>query len=564
MTALLPADRTEWPPAAVATRYRNMELPEAWYVGDPNRLRRAYARNRIAARTTLRPGGGVASARSISTEDSLWAQEASGELDTRRHLPVAEDIAKLSADLLFSDPPTWSVEGPMEQVAVTLDGKTQTVKRPTAATRAAQQRLDKVLDRCNFQATLLAAAEIAAALGSTGLRIAYDKASPAIGIREGKPGSGRPVITRVDADAVIPHYQWGQLVGVTFWREVQRSGSDAMAVVWRHLEVHEGGKVYHALYEGTGDNIGERKPLDAHPATARLATQVDEEGAIVIDASGGATATSIPNMLPDPLDRQSYAGRSDLTPAVMDVLDALDKAYTQLMDSVDDAKSRLIVARSMLENNGPGKGQSFDLSQRLFVKVNVPPSEKEGGGLPIEKVQFEMHVEEYLALIDALQYKAMDAAGYNPNTEREQDGSAMTATEFAGRNRKSMTTRDKKLRYWQGELSSLLTTLLAVDVANFGPIYEEIDGNMVPVQAFPVSVTFPEAVQPTLLELATTAQALQAAKAASTWVLVKLVHPDWDDQQVQEEVDRIAAQASVVDPVSFGTGGFGVGAGDGA
>lgn len=571
MSALLPADDTPWPPPHIASRYRNMELPDAWYTGDASRLRRAYGRARAVSRTTLNAGGGIATSRTVSSDDSMWAQDAVGELDTRRHLPIAEDIAKLSSDLLFSDPPTARIQGPTETVQIDdANGKVQTVTRPNKYVRAAQQRLDRNLDRCNFHSTLLAAAEISSALGFTGLRIAFDKASPVIG--------ARPVITRVDADATIPHYQWGQLVGVTFWRQIGDTPGMSMGVVWRHLELHQAGVVYHALYRGTGDSIGKLQPLDSQAATARLAALAKGDPAngippsgrldgnvlaITIDPAGGATATSIPNMLPDPLDRNSYAGRSDLTPAVIDVLDAADKAYTQMMDTVDDAKSRLLIADSMLERGAPGKGKSFDLNQRVFTRVKVPPAEKEGGGLPIEKVQFEMHVQEYLELIDALSYKAVDAAGYNPNTERQQDGAAMTATEYAGRNRKSMTTREKKLRYWQAELSNLLTTYVAVDVAQFGPLYEDVDGEMVPVQAFPVDVTFPEAVQPTLIELANTAQALKTAQAASRWVLVKIVHPDWDDQQVQTEVDRIAAEASVIDPVSFGSGGIGMGAGSG-
>lgn len=565
MSALLPANDTPWPPPSIATRYRNMEMPEAWYSGDANRLRRAYARNVAAQTVTTRAGGGIASARSASA-DSLWAQQATMEIDTRRHLPIAEDIAKHSADLLFADPPTATVVGPTERVSITDDeGKVKEVTRPTAAVRAAQKRLDRNLRRCNFHSTLLASAEISSALGYTGLRIAFDKASPAIG--------GRPVITRVDADAVIPHYQWGQLVAVTFWHVVPPKGAPSEGTVWRHLELHEAGKVSHALYRGTGDSIGKMRPLTDSPATERLGILAQGDApsgvmegdvlTIVIDPAGGTTATSIPNMLPDAQERSNYAGRSDFTPAVMDVMDAADKAYTQMMDEVDDARSRLLIADSLLERQGPGKGKSFDLTQRIFTRVKVPPQEKEGGGLPIEKIEFQMRVDQYLALIDALTYKAVDAAGYNPQTERDQSGGEMTATEYAGRNRKSMTTREKKLRYFQGELSNLLTTYLAVDVAQFGALYEEIDGQQVPVQAFPVEVTFPETVQPTLLELANTAQALKNAQAASRWILVKLVHPDWGDEQVQEEVDRIDREASVVDPVSFGSGGIGLGRGDG-
>jgi len=560
MSALLPADNTEWPPRSVAGRYRRMKLPRAWYSGDPGQLRSAYgtksATRAGGMRTTLNPGGGHQ--RIIGTNtDSFWADNPSTELDTRRHLPIAQDIATISADQLFSDPPTIRVKGPTD-----AQGK------PTLETRAAQQRLDYVLAKCRFDSLLIAAAEIASALGSIGLRVAFDKNAAAI--------AGRPVIAKVTADAVIPHYSWGQLVGVTFWQVVRQDTE--RDEVWRHLEVHEAGTgmVYHALYKGDTASIGERQRLDAQPATAHLATEADPTGANgirVVSAGSGKTATSIPNMLPDPADLSDEAGRSDFTLPVMDLFDAADKAYTQLMDEVDDAKSRLLIADSMLERGKAGQGVTFDANQRIFQKVKVPPSEKDGGGLPIEKVQFEMRVAEYLQLIDALTYKAIDAAGFNPNTERDQDGAAMTATEVSARNLKSRTTRDKKVRYWEGELEELLTTLALVDVEQFAP-WEQVEVTngegenatttvqSVRVQAFPVEVQFPEAVQPTLRELAETAKMLREA-GESVLEVQRVLHPDWSERELQENVASIQSAASVIDPVSFGTAGQGVGPGDG-
>jgi len=540
-----------------------MKLPRAWYSGDPDQLRTAYgtkAETRAGGmRTTLNPGGGAQ--RIIgSNRDTFWSTSPSTELDTRRHLPIAQDIATASADQLFSDPPSIRVMGPTD------DGG-----KPTLETRAAQQRIERVLRKCRFDSLLIASAEIASALGSTGLRIAFDKNAAAI--------EGRPVIAKVTADAVIPHYSWGQLIGVTFWQVVdQNTDRDE---VWRHLECHESGTgmVYHGLYKGDGASIGERMPLDAKPATAHLAKVVDDEGGIrVVTAGRGKTATSIPNMLPDPADLSDEAGRSDFTYPVMDLFDAADKAYTQLMDEVDDAKSRLFIAESMLERGKPGQGLAFDATQRMFVKVKVPPAENEGGGLPIEKVQFELRVQEYLELIDALTYKAIDAAGFRPSTEKSDDAAQMTATEVNGKDLKARTTRDKKVRYWEGELEELLTTLLLVDVEQFAP-FEQVevstettapDGTTtvttsiqsVRVQAFPVEVQFPEAVQPTLRDLAETAKALREAGEELKEVR-RVLHPDWTEDELDKSVARTAAAASVVDPVSFGTAGAGMGPGDG-
>lgn len=161
-----------------------------------------------------------------------------------------------------------------------------------------------------------------------------------------------------------------------------------------------------------------------------------------------------------------------------------------------------------------------------------------------------MRVAEYLQALDSLVTKATEYAGYTADTERDERGAPMTATEYQGRNQRSMRTRGKKMGYWHAELEDILTTLLRVDVAEFGPV-EFVDGTPVVVKAYPVRVEFPHAVQPTLVELAETARALRDAEAASKFTLVKTVHPDWDDTDVQAEVDRMLTESSVIDPVTF-------------
>lgn len=536
--SILPEPNTPWPPREERARYDRMRINSTWYGGDRDQLSALGGGMTISVaggvKTTLNPNGDVKGV-TASGRDVFWGRRNNEhEVDTRRHLPVAEDIAALSAEVLFATRPQIVVDGPTT-VEMNADGTVQ-AERPTAEAKAAQQRLDDVLDRCNFHQTLMAAAETSAALGGVGLRIALD--------RNRIPD--RPVIVRVDADAIIPQYAWGQLVGVWFWQVVKSDRDD----IWRHVESHMGGVVYHGLYKGSSGDLGERMQLEAHPATAGLAKVVDEQGGIVISQTGGATAVSIPNMLPDPLDRHNPAGRSDYTPAVRGLFDDIDRAYTQMLESIDDARSRLFIDESILERGAPGKGQTFNQDQRNFTKVTMPPSDDTPSGLPIEKVQFEMRVAEYLTAVDALVTKAIEAAGYTAEADTDNKGRAMTATEYSGRNQRSMRTRGKKIGYWQAELENILTTLLAVDVENFHPI-EDVDGKPVAVRPFPVRVEFPPAVQPTIIELANTAEALQRAKAASTATLVKTVHPEWDELEVQAEVDRMMTEQNVIDPVTF-------------
>lgn len=59
---------------------------------------------------------------------------------------------------------------------------------------------------------------------------------------------------------------------------------------------------------------------------------------------------------------------------------------------------------------------------------------------------------------------------------------------------------------------------------------------------FGVKVEFEDGVQDAALNIAQTAQTLYNAQAASWETLVRMVHPDWDQAQVDEEVAKIREQ----------------------
>jgi len=67
-----------------------------------------------------------------------------------------------------------------------------------------------------------------------------------------------------------------------------------------------------------------------------------------------------------------------------------------------------------------------------------------------------------------------------------------------------------------------------------------------------VRVTFPEAVQPSPLDLANLATALRASGGASTRTIVEALHPDWAEAEIAAEVDRIdGAVRELPDPATF-------------
>jgi len=512
----LPTGDMAWPPPSLDGIAEPMRQWSAWYAGDPAALREVYARDvtRPATRPAQYAGGVVGAAARL-----FWGKPVTpGQSAQQLHVPLAADICQASADLLFSEPPTLTVDG-----------------------QGAQERLDAIADD-GLHATLAEGAEVAAALGSVYLRVTWDE-----GLRDA------PFLTTVHADAVVPTFRWGQLVAATIWHRVRTDGQ----IVWRHLERHElatngTGLVLHGLYQGTEDKLGRPVPLAESPTTEGLAALVDADGAIST-ASPGLALVHIPNQRPHRRWRThplgSNLGRSDLD-GVEGFMDALDEAWTSWMRDLRLAKARIIVPESMLTSHGPGLGTGFDLDREVFTPVTamVDPS---GVSASITPQQFAIRVEEHARTIAELTEAILRSAGYSAQTFGEgQDGAAITATEVSARNDRSDSTRSRKIRHWRPGAGQALTKLLAVDAAIFRTA-------MTPGA---VDVAFSDGFQESPLTLAQTAQALRAAQAASTRTLVQMQHAEWGEDEVLKEIARIQAEGGMVveDAETFGRGGEGV------
>lgn len=514
----LPDSKSAWPPASETGRYGRMAVNSTWYGGDPSALANLYQGGSTGDK--FRSGLRYHIERIASW---FWSTHDESAPDDKVHLPIAQDVATLSSEVLFGEEVRFEVQ-PDPKWPVGPDGLSEEQRRIIEQT---QTRLDVLLDGMDFQSTLLAAAETAAPLGSVGLRMAWDV----------RLGMTQPIISRVDADHVVTEYEFGILKAVTFWEIVARD-HDTLTY---HLERHEPGRVLHGLYRGTSGNLGMMIPLTEHASTAPYADLVDEEGAIATGVDG-LLGESIPNMLPDPLDRGNEAGRSDYTPGVLSLFDAIDRTATSLMRDIADGRSRLLIADYMLQGRGVGKGVEFNEDQHLFTRINRAPGE-DGSDAPIDQVQFKIRVDEHLRTLDFLTRKVIESCGYNVDADTGEQGDAMTATEYSGRAKKTARTRDKKLRYWR-RVERLLETLLKVDATIFSS----------GITPLPVKMIVPDMMQPTTLELANTAKVLREAKAASTRVIVEMMGLVGEDM-VDEEIAAILDESSAADPTTLGLPG---------
>ncbi|TYR37667.1 hypothetical protein, partial [Streptomyces parvus] len=382
--------------------------------------------------------------------------------------------------------------------------------------------MDELLTEGGVYAVLLEAAELAAAYGDVFLRVSWNT-----GI------SDYPIADALPGDVAVPEWQAGILRAVTFWKIVHEEHGR----VWRYLERHEPGRVLHGLYEGTGERLGQARPLADNPETEPFAALVDAEGAIPTGYAG-LTAQHIPNVRPNRLLRGSPLGRSDFSPAAMRLMDSLDETYSAWMRDIRVGKARLVVPRGYLQNLGRGQGAAFDPDQEVYEALDV--LNEDGGRMDISAHQFAIRVAEHSGTAQDLTAQIVRGCGYSTQTFGEAGDVAATATEVVARERRSYTTRGRKITYARPGLGRFAEALLAVDAA----VYKTR------VTAQRPAIEWPDGVAVDPKSLAETLDLINRAEAASTEVRVRMLHPDWDEPQIMAEVEAIRADAGgMTDPI---------------
>lgn len=521
-------DNQPWPPTHFNPIQFDFRVWDAWWSGDPDKLMRAYysiganssigrqyfATTGEAGISAVRPGqyrGGLIG----SIRRFFWGQPTPpGEKRTNYHVPLAGDIASMSASLLFDEPPALRVD-PNE----VGDGG------------ELQDYLDGLVDD-GMHSKLLEAAETASALGGVFLRAVWDT-----------DVADHAWLDLVPPDVAVPEFRYDRLVAVTFWSVIHDGGKEVV----RHLEKHipHRNVILHGVYVGDQQKIGRRVDLLAFPQTAHLADACNTGGArqeaisLPDQPNDASTVVYIPNMRPNriwrdlgpmaaPLGRSDYAGLETQ-------LDGLDEAYSSWMRDIRLGKARLIVPHSYLDSIGRGKGAVFEPDREVYSPVQMLVNGEAGNGTGIMPQQFNIRWQEHKGTVDSFIEQIVTMAGYSGQTAGLQGDIAQTATEVVARERKSLMTRGKKINYWRPALADAIYGMMNVNQSVFGA--EEV-----PIRP---NIEFADVVHPDAQALATTISTLRGAEALSIETAVARANPDWTDDDVQREVARIYAEQDI-------------------
>jgi len=486
----------QWPPSNILS-YKMAEH-SAWYSGNELLLSNYYAE--MLSQNFL-------DVPYFAHQDKFWGRQIRNGCECAVHVPLAGDIAETSANFLFSEAPSVKIVE-------------ANVMKASQSYKDAQTELETLLIKTEFHRKILEGAESCAAMGGIYFKIAWDMEL-----------SMYPIPMIVQPDRAIPEFSFGILKSVTFWKTLE---SDDAKVVLRLLETYERGLIKYDLYKGTCDKLGSKVELDYHPETAEMED-------VIYTGIDDILAVYIPNMLPNKLDRNSCLGRSDYL-GQEGLMNNLDELFSTWQKEILLAQGRILIPESYLEKiNGK---DSFNVDRSLYVKLDMDPTIE---GSKITATQFEIRADQFEKTALNLLERIITSAGYSPQSfGLNISGRAESGTALSMRERKSFATKNKKQAYWQPAISKLVELMILVyNEMLMGSIEENITLN----------VAFSDGITNDLGELSASVKLLSDAMAASVETKVKLIHPDWNEEQVAEEVQKIKDENAlnpVVDPDTTG------------
>lgn len=477
-----------WPPMNLLSW--KMAEHSAWYSGSSELLANFYFEYACKNVMNLPYNKG-------SMGEGFWGRQLQSQGETYVHVPIAGDISETSANLLFSEAPRVKIPEASEKNASVLYKDTQ-------------KELETMLIKIGFHHKLLEAAESCSAIGGIYIKLAWDEDITQYPI---------PVI--MQADKAVPEFKFGILTAVTFWKVIE--ADDSGSKVLRLIERYSKGRIEYTLYKGTHDRVGTPVNLDYHDETKDLPdvlTTVDE-----------LLAFYIPNMLPNRLNRNSYLGRSDYS-GVEGLMDSLDEVYTSWIKEINLARARVLLPESFIENKDGSR--KFNIDRSLYVSLDIDPVSNNNN---IVAQQFEIRADEFEKSSMNLIERIVTSAGYSPQSfGLNIQGRAESGTALTMRERKSFTTKAKKQSYWQDTISSLVHKLMLV-------YNKELSGKM--ETNIDINVEFSDSITNDLGTTATSLKMLSDAQSASIETRVKILHPEWEKEQIESEVKRIKEENSV-------------------
>ncbi len=484
----------------------------------------------------------------------VWADALIDELDNLREWPSPEHSTALQAvsrgiALRDRDKATlramcgWSTGRRAEQVFI-ADPMPRRIsaafsslvfgREPEfeAAVSKDQRRLDDLVKENNFRSELGRAARTNSSEGEVWWRIYVD---PDVAMH--------PLLEWHSRTSVYPLWRGWRLLAVAFVSRL----TDIDNYAYRHFEVHEytpgeGGRVENVLYREQvsrvdaaleqGDSrkrsLGERVPLTSHPETENL---MDEWA----HGLNGMLAGRVANMIDtDPtIGISDYRDPEDFL-LELSVAASIGRANLELT-----ARRRAIVPESEVD----AEAGAVDVGEQVYVEKGVDRDLGEstgGSGSRFKVLEYSFDAEALIAYKREVERTALNRVGIDAQYAGIDPAQGQADTGVALRIKliPSIGAADERGAEWDQYLPRILSLMQQVDAL---PMelrgFARPWGDATEQPSVDRGNTLPE----DRMEATDRRASAVAASIMSRRTAIEEDHPDWTPQQVDEELDRIAA-----------------------
>lgn len=364
-----------------------------------------------------------------------------------------------------------------------------------------------------------------------------------------------PLLEWHNRDEVIPYYVGRRLVAVALVTVLEENRPRDRAV-YRHLEIHVDGLVEHALFRGTKGKLGQRVALEDHPETEELAGAVgeSEQWAHGLPMLMGKVSNGRKR-----IKRLGNLGISDFYYVQDQLLDLNEAASIGAENARLTAKKRAVIPEESLKgqpvdsaytgplvDNGDGSfvrpdgRANFDAGEDVLVISALDRELGQSADGAFKVLEYSFDAEALIAWKHDLEETALTRIGLTPSyvgvDTRSSYGQAMSGT--ARRLLLTPTTNAGrgKGRPWDDELPRILSLMarvdsLPVEAGGFGRTWQ--DPTTMP------SVERADALPSDEVEEAQVETSLVSAGLRSRETSIRRQHPDWSDEQVDEELEAI-------------------------
>jgi hypothetical protein len=455
----------------------------------------------------------------IGEDVGLWI--AFRETDRGR---LKQDIGWQDAQRLYQvDPLAPKIS---DAFASLLFGRRPDVK---PAATGDTKRLDEVVEENGFPANLQRAVRTSSSEGEVWWRI---RADPEL--------ADAPLVEWYSRTAVYPLWVGPRLAAVAFISRYDTEGDDGRpnATVFRHFEIHERGEAQNILYEGSKGTLGKQVGLDRFSETADL-DEVWEH--------------NLPAML---------AGRIPNTEGVDSTLGVSD--YYRIKDLLHDVNEALTIgaenARLTLKQRMIAPASAFDAEGNLR-DVDVWAAESldnedlsdEQRGAPFRVLEYTFEAERLLNWRRGLAEDAFGRIGIVPQfvgAGNAAEGLAQSGTALRVRLIPTTAAGEERGQFWddkRGGLPGILTVMQMVDAlprdeGGFGVSWGDAET--------PPSVERGSTLPEDENEVVDRNAAAVQGQIRSRRVAVEEQHPDWSDDEVDEELERIRRDVADSQPLT--------------